>query len=136
LTNRQGRNGARRTDNEQQFLAFLASVAFLAVQYAWHNPSRLTLICATRYAMERPIECVSGTFHETLGADAIPLQVKELVRSVKRGHRHVENAHPAYRPMAAARLDENCIAGPNRMPLAVQLNLAAAFEDVVDLGSS
>ena len=77
-------------------------------------------------------ECVSRTFHETLSADAIPLRVKELVGSVERGHRHIENAHFADRAMPAARLDENRIAGPDRMPLAVELNLASAFEDVVD----
>ena len=63
-----------------------------------------------------------------------PRLVEPLVRGIERGDRHVQHAQLADGPVPAERLDENRVAGPHGVPLAVELHLALAFEDVVDLG--
>ena len=60
--------------------------------------------------------------------------IEPFVRRIERRHRNVEHAQPADRPMAAAGLDEDRVAGPHGVPFAVELHLALAFEDVIDFG--
>ena len=66
--------------------------------------------------------------------NAFPALIKPLIRRIKRRHRHIKHPQPADRPMPAAGLDEDRVAGPHGMPLAVELHLAFAFEDVIDFG--
>lgn len=62
-----------------------------------------------------------------------PLSIKPFIRRIEGGNRHVEHAQPADCPVPAERLDENRVSRPHGVPLAIQLDLSLAFEDVIHL---